>query len=50
MIAMIKRFIERIKSRLKDPISHCEYYKKYGCAHVDGLLCSCEEMDKNSEE
>lgn len=23
-----------------DPIVYCEYYKKHGCAHVDGYLCN----------
>lgn len=27
----------------KDPVKHCDVYKKEGCAHVDGMLC---DMDK----
>lgn len=23
-----------------DPLTYCHYYKKYGCAHVDGYLCN----------
>ena len=30
-----------------DPLECCEYYKKKGCAHVDGPLCKCDCEDKD---
>jgi hypothetical protein len=28
-----------------DPVKHCNVYKKYGCAHVDGALCDVRTCD-----
>lgn len=36
-----------------DPVKSCDVYKKEGCAHVDGPLCSmktCEILAKFKEE
>lgn len=26
-----------------DPLTYCHYYKKYGCAHIDGYLCNVSD-------
>jgi hypothetical protein len=46
-IAKLRINYRNLRYRLKDPTKHCEYYKTYGCSHVDGLLCPCEQMDRS---
>jgi hypothetical protein len=45
------KYINKLNSleTSKDPVKHCDYYKKNGCVHVDGFLCPCEEMEQEKE-
>ena len=51
---LFKRIKNKIKTKFceykndvgKDPVKHCEHYNHYGCSHVDGYLCPCEEMEE----
>ncbi len=37
------------KSKSKDPVKECNYYKENGCVHVDGFLCPCEEISEKEK-
>lgn len=46
MLKFIKRIL-KFKNEHKqypDPLRCCDYYRKNGCSHVDGMFCPCEEM------
>ncbi len=34
-----------------DPVRDCAYYRRHGCAHVDGFLCheSCATVRENGK-
>lgn len=32
-----------------DPVKRCIIYKKYGCAHVDGMLCNYNHCQERKE-
>ena len=34
----------------KDPVKYCNYYKKYGCCHVDGFLCNVDTCENKDDE
>jgi hypothetical protein len=40
------KIVEWLFMRSKDdPIRHCNVYKSFGCAHVDGMLCNMKTCD-----
>lgn len=43
----MKNFIAKainfiIRSDKNDPVKHCQVYRTFGCAHVDGFLCNMD--------
>jgi len=34
----------------KDPLKHCDVFKKEGCCHVDGFLCDVEKCSTLKEQ
>ena len=45
----IPKNIKGLLFRPIDPVKDCHYYKKFGCAHVDGFLCNVFTCSTNKE-
>ena len=49
MLDMIFEILTKLHHYLKckgnDPVYLCEYYKKNGCSHVDGMLCNMKSCN-----
>lgn len=54
MITIFDFFKKIFGKRDNDPVYYCDFYKEYGCPHIDGVLCEMKTCDtlirhKNNE-
>lgn len=44
-MSWLRRLYDFVFPSIHDPVKHCSFYKKHGCAHVDGMLCNMATCD-----